>query len=73
MLSPVDEEKEGDLLSPLLVVLEAPADTIRHVKEIKGICIIKKETCVDNSDDMVDEVENSKGFAKKKYPKTLLE
>ena len=27
---------------------------------------IKKETCVYNSDDMMDEVENSKGFAKKK-------
>lgn len=27
-----------------------------------------KETCVYNSDDMVDEVENSKGFAKKKIP-----
>jgi len=46
MLSPVDEEKEGDLLSPLLVVLEAPADTIRHVKEIKGICIIKKPVSI---------------------------
>ena len=28
------------------VVLEAPADTIRHVKEIKGIYIIKKPVSI---------------------------
>lgn len=51
------------------VVLEAPADIVRHIEEIKGIYTIKKETCVYNSDDMMDEVENSKGFAKRNTPK----
>ena len=48
------------------VFLEVLADRIRQVKEIKGINIVKKENHVYNSDDMVDEIENSKGFAKQK-------
>lgn len=40
------------------------------MEEIKGMYTIKKETCVYNSDDMMDEVENSKGFAKKKKKNT---